>query len=77
MRYYWDKPLVRSAVGKLMDNLSRVEIPLQLISQFLPHVGGAFDLPKNARSPKALLLAGIEGQLERYLRACSPGDGNG
>jgi D-tagatose-1,6-bisphosphate aldolase subunit GatZ/KbaZ len=77
MRYYWDKPLVRSAVGKLMDNLSRVEIPLQLISQFLPHVGGAFDLPKNARSPKALLLAGIESQLERYLRACSPGDGHG
>ena len=71
MRYYWDQPAVARAVRTLFDNLAGVQIPLQLISQFLPHLGAAPDLPPEARSPKELLLAGIENQLGRYLQACS------
>ena len=82
MRYYWDQPPVARAVRALFDNLAKVEIPLQLISQLLPHLGAAPDLPREARSAKELLLAGIENQLGRYLQACSPtdvsaGDSNG
>ncbi len=72
IRYYWDQPRVARAVRTLFYNLAEVEIPLQLISQFLPHAGSAPDLPLEARKPKELLLAGLENQLERYLRACSP-----
>jgi D-tagatose-1,6-bisphosphate aldolase subunit GatZ/KbaZ len=71
MRYYWDQPTVARAVRTLFDNLAGAEIPLQLISQFLPHLGASPDLPPEARSPKELLLEGIENQLGRYLQACS------
>ena len=71
MRYYWDQPTVSRAVRTLLDNLAGMEIPLQLISQFLPHLGPAADLPREAREPKDLLLAGIQNQLARYLQACS------
>ena len=35
-RYYWHVPAVREAVRVLLDNLARTEIPLTLLSQFLP-----------------------------------------
>lgn len=35
-RYYWNVPAVREAVRVLLDNLARTEIPLPLLSQFLP-----------------------------------------
>lgn len=35
-RYYWNVPAVREAARVLLDNLARTEIPLTLLSQFLP-----------------------------------------
>ncbi len=36
IRYYWSDPEVVSAVRRLHDNLTSVEIPLSLLSQYLP-----------------------------------------
>lgn len=36
IRYYWPDPEVISAVRKLFDNLTSVEVPLGLLSQYLP-----------------------------------------
>ncbi len=71
VRYYWDHPGVARALRSLFANLDRSEIPPSLISQFLPHLPPASDLPPARRSPKELLLAMIEAPLERYARACT------
>ena len=71
MRYYWDHSDVARATRNLFANLGRSEIPLPLISQFLPHLPHVSDLPPARRSPKELLLAMIEAPLERYARACT------
>ena len=36
IRYYWNQPRISQAIETLFDNLSSNEIPLPLISQFLP-----------------------------------------
>ncbi len=36
IRYYWSDPEVISAARRLLDNLTSVEIPLSLLSQYLP-----------------------------------------
>jgi len=72
MRYYWSQPPVATAVGRLFDNLRRIEIPAQLLSQFLPHVGPISELPPGVRTPRELLLLCIGSSLERYLAACQP-----
>jgi D-tagatose-1,6-bisphosphate aldolase subunit GatZ/KbaZ len=70
MRYYWNRPTVAEAVRRLFENLGGAEIPPQLISQFLPHLGPMSDLPPDSRTPKDLVLASITATLERYTDAC-------
>jgi D-tagatose-1,6-bisphosphate aldolase subunit GatZ/KbaZ len=36
IRYYWSEPKVVSALETLTQNLTEIEIPLSLISQYLP-----------------------------------------
>ncbi len=36
IRYYWHEPDIRIALERMFQNLSEIEIPLSLISQFLP-----------------------------------------
>ena len=72
VRYYWNQPRVARAVERLFANLGQAEIPLQLISQFLPHLRPAPDLPSAARTPRELVLSIIEAQLSRYIEACTP-----
>jgi D-tagatose-1,6-bisphosphate aldolase subunit GatZ/KbaZ len=36
IRYYWAEPKVVAALEKLIQNLSEIDIPLSLISQYLP-----------------------------------------
>lgn len=37
MRYYWPDPAIAAAQQKLLDNLTAVEIPLPLLSAYLPN----------------------------------------
>lgn len=36
IRYYWPEPKVKTALDRLLKNLSPIEIPLSLLSQYLP-----------------------------------------
>ena len=72
MRYYWNHASVKQAVRTLWENLGRVRIPAQLVSQYLPHLGLMPDLPAGAQTPSELLHQSIRASLERYLGACAP-----
>ncbi|HEY9593446.1 MAG TPA: class II D-tagatose-bisphosphate aldolase, non-catalytic subunit, partial [Spirochaetia bacterium] len=70
MRYYWDAPEVARAVETLFANLGGGELSLPLVSQHVPHIPPAADIPPGGSMARELVLRGIEGQLERYLVAC-------
>ncbi|MTV36883.1 D-tagatose-bisphosphate aldolase, class II, non-catalytic subunit [Duganella radicis] len=70
-RYYWGEAPVVAAVEKLVDNLDALEIPLSLLSQYLPEqylevLQG--QLPAKAN---ALLEHKIGRLLAQYARACN------
>ena len=78
-RYYWQVPMVRGAVELLLENMRRVEIPLTLISQFLPrHYRDIREGRLNA-DPEELIEASIRMVLRDYSAAATgfPGTGPG
>ena len=70
MRYYWNKPAVAAAAGKLVRNLSGVEIPLPLLGQYLPLQYEAVRAGLLPRGPRALVLDHVMRVARRYARAC-------
>ncbi len=72
IRYYWPDERVEVALYKLIENLSRKDIPLVLISQFMPeqheHIRGGVLKP----DPEALIYAHIKTILYLYHTACMP-----
>jgi D-tagatose-1,6-bisphosphate aldolase subunit GatZ/KbaZ len=69
-RYYWPDPGVQAALGRLLDNLARLPIPLALLSQYLPAQyervrGGAL-----ANRAPALIHDKIAAVLADYATAC-------
>jgi D-tagatose-1,6-bisphosphate aldolase subunit GatZ/KbaZ len=72
IRYYWTVPRVAQAYTKLLERLAHIEIPLTLISQYLPnhYVGIRSGALRN--SPRDLVLEGVERVLRSYDRACNP-----
>lgn len=67
-RYYMSEPRVEAAVEKLLCNLK--ELPLPLISQFLPQQYLHIREGRLTAQPRALVLDKIDGVLEQYSRAC-------
>lgn len=70
IRYYWPDDRIATAVEKLFANLASVEIPLPLLSQFMPQQYQAVraDLIKN--TPKELVKAKIKQVTQAYAQAC-------
>ncbi|WP_419206723.1 tagatose-bisphosphate aldolase subunit KbaZ [Photobacterium leiognathi] len=71
MRYYWPDDVINQAQATLFRNLSRVDIPLPLLSQYMPmqfqHVReGLISL-----DPNSLVLDTIRQVLRAYSKACS------
>jgi D-tagatose-1,6-bisphosphate aldolase subunit GatZ/KbaZ len=67
IRYYWINKNIEIAMQKLFDNLQKVEIPVTLISQFLPK---QYDLHRKGKleiNPVTL----IENKIEEVLRIYS------
>lgn len=69
-RYYWPKPEVISARDRLFENLERNQIPLSLLSQFMPKqfykvLGGQLE-----NQPRKLVLDHIQTIASIYSRAC-------
>jgi len=68
-RYYWQVPMVQEAVSILVQNLKRVEIPLTLISQYLPLHHAEIRRGSLSADPEELIQASIRMVLEDYSLA--------
>jgi D-tagatose-1,6-bisphosphate aldolase subunit GatZ/KbaZ len=70
-RYYWTRPAVQAALGRLHANLEGRRLPRGLVSQYLPHAAGsvAGDEPG---LPRRLERMHVRRVLDRYARACRP-----
>lgn len=72
VRYYWPIPEVNLAVEKLFHNLNQVQIPLSLLSQFMP---GQFQKVREGSlslNPKTLVIDKVWDVLEQYGYATNP-----
>ncbi len=70
IRYYWPNKKVNSSVNKLIDNLKQREIPLALISQFLPEQYPLILSGKIKNDPIEMIKAKIKVVLQHYSKAC-------
>lgn len=72
IRYYWNVPEVRNACKALIVNLSARQIPLTLLSQYLPRQYAAIRAGVLVNDARALLLEGVAQVLRDYGDACHP-----
>ena len=77
IRYYWTAPVVERACVQLLGELAAREIPLTLISQYLPAQYAAIREGRLNNHPRELVLDAVEQVLRHYDRACRPGAGPG
>ncbi|WOH36611.1 D-tagatose-bisphosphate aldolase, class II, non-catalytic subunit [Thalassotalea fonticola] len=70
IRYYWNDARVNKAVEQLLENLSAIQIPMPLISQFLPDQYQAIRQGKLSADPKQLVLNKIMQVTAVYAEAC-------
>ncbi|MBN2551738.1 MAG: class II D-tagatose-bisphosphate aldolase, non-catalytic subunit, partial [Spirochaetales bacterium] len=78
-RYYWQVPMVKGAVELLLENMRQVEIPLTLISQYLPRHYREIREGRLNTDPEELIEASIRMVLRDYSAAAMgfPGTGPG
>jgi D-tagatose-1,6-bisphosphate aldolase subunit GatZ/KbaZ len=72
IRYYWNTPVVEQACTQLFERLASRDIPLALISQYLPMQYAAIREGRLTGEPRELVFDGIEQVLLHYERACRP-----
>jgi len=72
IRYYWNVPEVRAAATALIENLTARQIPLTLLSQYLPVQYTAVRTGSLDNAPHELLLHGVSQVLRGYAQACHP-----
>lgn len=70
IRYYWPNERINAAVEKLIDNLSREEIPLGLLSQYLPDQYRKAIKGEIAVKPTTLIFDKIQQVLADYAYGC-------
>jgi D-tagatose-1,6-bisphosphate aldolase subunit GatZ/KbaZ len=70
LRYYWPDPEVAAAEKLLYDNLSAVDIPLPMISQFLPEQYWRVRAGELSAAPHDLVVDKIRDALRPYASAC-------
>lgn len=74
LRYYWPDPEVSVAARRLLDNLIAVEVPLPLLSQYLPFQYTRVCEGVVAAHPRALVIDHVGDVLRQYQRAVAPRD---
>ena len=72
MRYYWPDRQVQQAQSRLLANLSAVEIPLPMLSQYLPDQYSRVRRGELAPEPTALVIDHVRDVLRTYTQACNP-----
>ena len=70
IRYYWSDESISHAVSVMIDNLSKVNIPLTLLSQYLPKQFDAVVSSEIKNNPKEIILNKIMEVTEVYNQAC-------
>lgn len=73
IRYYWNQRELSQTVEKMLDNLSGRQIPLPLLSQYLPDQYRAVRQGVLSTEPEALIEDKIIRVLDDYARACNSG----
>jgi len=71
LRYYWAVPEVKHSIQILFDNLRRTEIPLTLLSQYMPEQYKKVKIGLLSKDPRALIRDRIISVLEDYKKAVS------
>ncbi|MEJ2476832.1 MAG: class II D-tagatose-bisphosphate aldolase, non-catalytic subunit, partial [Desulfobacterales bacterium] len=69
IRYYWDFPIVRQAVDRLLINLER-PIPRMLLSQYFPDLYPVIQAGELRPVPRFLIEQRIRSALAPYSAAC-------
>jgi D-tagatose-1,6-bisphosphate aldolase subunit GatZ/KbaZ len=70
-RYYWNEPEVQKEVASLLDNLAGRNIPLPLISQYLPGEYQAIRSGRMQAIPEPIIQEHIRQVLRHYAAACA------
>src|SRR5262249_29436727 len=69
-RYYWHEASVQKEVAQLFDNLSAIQMPWPLISQYLPSQYEGVRAGRPQASPEMLVRSHICSVLRMYASAC-------
>jgi D-tagatose-1,6-bisphosphate aldolase subunit GatZ/KbaZ len=74
IRYYWDTKEVAQEVEELIEKMSAFTLPVGLVAQYFPRLGGIENIVKNIKRlhPRDIIMSSIDAELERYEIACSP-----
>lgn len=72
IRYYWPDRQVQQAQSRLLANLAAVDIPLPLLSQYLPDQYPRVRRGELASEPTALVVDRVRDVLRAYNQACTP-----
>lgn len=72
VRYYWDQPEVKEAVGVLISNLSQITIPETMLSFYLPEQYREVHAGRLKPEAHAMILHRIRQVLRAYAYACLP-----
>ena len=70
VRYYWGFEKISAALGRLLENLRAVEIPENLLSQYMPQQYAKVRNGTLALDARALLLDKIREAIQPYATAC-------
>jgi D-tagatose-1,6-bisphosphate aldolase subunit GatZ/KbaZ len=72
LRYYWPDPEVHAAQERLLANLEAVDLPLPLVSQYLPDQYSRIRHGELSAHPRDLVIDHVMDVLRVYGRACEP-----
>jgi D-tagatose-1,6-bisphosphate aldolase subunit GatZ/KbaZ len=72
VRYYWPDPEISAAQSRLLANLGSVDIPLPMLSQYLPLQYSRVRRGELTAEAGALAVDSIREVLRTYARACNP-----
>jgi D-tagatose-1,6-bisphosphate aldolase subunit GatZ/KbaZ len=70
IRYYWNVPSVKFALERLLQNLADRQLPLSLLSQYLPRQYEKIRAGKMQNQGSTVLLGQVTDVLEDYAFAC-------
>lgn len=72
IRYYWSKPAVMQACARLFEQLAGQELPLSLLSQYMPLQYQAVRAGQLRNDAHEMVVAGVAATLRHYADACTP-----